>query len=160
MRSTRRISGLLLALFCAAGAVSAQTAALRHEWVRVTLDKALSQPVSGRMLIFLAPASVETKDPNTVDITMMSPTSVYVAAKEVAHLAPGESVDVDVDDVVFPQPFSQAPAGSYRLQAVLDVHHSYNYDGRSAGWPPLRRQRSISVSLFPSRPTRWRNGPT
>ena len=133
MRSTRRISGLLLALFCAAGAVSAQTGAPRHEWVRVTLDKALSQAVSGRMLIFMAPAGVETKDPDSVDMNMMSPTSVYVAAKEVAHLAPGESVDVDVDDIVFPQPFSQAPAGSYRLQAVLDVHHSYNYDGRSAG---------------------------
>jgi hypothetical protein len=133
MSSTRLISGLLLALFCAAGAVSAQTGAPRHEWVRVTLDRALSQVVSGRMLIFLAPASVETKDPDSVDMNMMSPTSVYVAAKEVAHLAPGESVDIDVDDIAFPHPFSQATAGSYRLQAVLDVHHSYNYDGRSAG---------------------------
>ncbi len=85
------------------------------------------------MLIFMAPASVDTKDPNTVDMDMMSPTSVYVAAKEVAHLAPGESVDVDVDDIVFTRPVSQAPAGSYRLQAVLDVHHNYNYDGRTAG---------------------------
>src|SRR5271156_4695064 len=133
MSSTRRISGQLLALFCAAVVVSAQTVVHRHEWVRVTLDKPIAQAVSGRMLIFMAPASVDTKDPNTVDMDMMSPTSVYVAAKEVAHLAPGESVDVDVDDIVFPQPFSQAPAGGYRLQAVLDVHHNYNYDGRAAG---------------------------
>jgi hypothetical protein len=133
MSSYRRTTRLLLTLFCAAVAVSAQTGVHRHEWVRVTLDKAIAQAVSGRMLIFMAPAGVDTKDPNTVDIDMMSPTSVYVAAKEVAHLAPGESVDVDVDDIVFPQPFSQAPAGGYRLQAVLDVHHNYNYDGRGAG---------------------------
>src|ERR1700722_7755782 len=133
MSSYRRTSGLLLTLFCAPVAVSAQTGAHAHEWVRVTLDQASSQAVSGRMLIFMAPASVDTKDPNSVDMDMMSPTSVYVAAKEVAHLAPGESVDVDVDDVIFPRPFSQAPAGSYRLQAVLDVHHNYNYDGRTSG---------------------------
>jgi Putative esterase len=137
MNSYRRIPGLLLGIFCAAVAVSAQTVVHPHEWVRVTLDKTISQTVSGavsgRMLIFMMPAGVDTKDPNSVDIDMMSPTSVYVAAKEVAHLAPGESVDVDVDDIVFPQPFSQAPAGSYRLQAVLDVHHKYNYDGRAAG---------------------------
>ena len=133
MSGSRCKSGVLLALFWAAGAVSAQTAPPRHEWVRVTLDKALSGVVSGRMLIFMAPASEGTKDPDAVDIDMMSPTSVYVAAKEVAHLAPGESVDVDVDDIVFPQPFSHAPAGSYRLQAVLDVYHNYNYDGRVPG---------------------------
>jgi hypothetical protein len=72
-------------------------------------------------------------DGNSVDMNMMSPTSVYVAAKEVVHLVPGESVDIDADDLVFPQPLARAPAGSYRVQAVLDVHHSYNYAGRVAG---------------------------
>jgi hypothetical protein len=67
------------------------------------------------------------------DLDMMSPTSVYVAAKEVAHLIPGETVDLDADDLVFPGPLSKAPAGKYRAQVVLDIHHSYNYDGRSAG---------------------------
>jgi hypothetical protein len=66
-------------------------------------------------------------------MNMMSPTSVYVAAKEVAHLAPGASVDIDADDLVFPRPLSGAPAGGYRVQAVLDVHHNYNYAGRAAG---------------------------
>lgn len=42
-------------------------------------------------------------------------------------------MDIDVDDVVFPQPFAEAPAGGYHLQAVLDVHHNYNYSGRVAG---------------------------
>jgi hypothetical protein len=139
MSSIRRVSGLLLALCCATVAASAQTGVPRHLWVRVTLDKAISQEVSGRMLIFMAPASVDTEDRNSVDMDMMSPTSVYVAAKEVAHLAPGESVDVDVDDLVCPQPFSQAPAGSYRLQAVLDVHHSYTMmDAPPATWSAHR----------------------
>ena len=66
-------------------------------------------------------------------MNMMSPTSVYVVAKEVPHLAPGESVDIDADDIVFPRPLSKAPAGSYRVQAVLDVYHNYNYQGRVAG---------------------------
>ena len=63
----------------------------------------------------------------------MSPTSVYVAAKEVDYLAPGDSIDIDVDDIVFPGPLRQAAPGSYRVQAVLDVHHTYNYEGRAAG---------------------------
>jgi hypothetical protein len=66
-------------------------------------------------------------------MNMMSPISVYVAAREVLYLAPGESVDLDAHDVAFPRPLSQAPAGNYRLQAVPDVHHSYNYDGRAPG---------------------------
>ncbi|MGC2398232.1 MAG: alpha/beta hydrolase-fold protein [Acidobacteriaceae bacterium] len=81
----------------------------------------------------MAPAGAGTKDSDSVDMNMMSPDSVYVAAKEVPHLVGGDSVDVDVDDVVFPRPFSQAPAGKYRLQAVLDVDRTYNYAGRVAG---------------------------
>jgi hypothetical protein len=64
---------------------------------------------------------------------MMSLTSTYIAAKEVPILMPGASVDIDADDIAFPKPLSEAPTGEYRVQAVLDVHHSYNYEGRSAG---------------------------
>jgi len=66
-------------------------------------------------------------------MNMMSPESVYVAAKEISSLAPGESIDIDADDLVFPRPLSQAAAGAYRAQAVLDVRHTYNYDGREPG---------------------------
>lgn len=64
---------------------------------------------------------------------MMSPTSVSIAAKEIASLAPGQIVDIDADDTVFPAPFSQASQGDYQAQAVLDVAHTYNYDGRQPG---------------------------
>jgi enterochelin esterase-like enzyme len=135
-RRARFAFGLLPAItFAAVLAACSQTAgqASRHDFFRISLGTTFAGPVSGRMLLFIAPSSADGNDEKPVDIDMMSPASVYVAAKEVAHLAPGDSVDIDADDIAFPQPFSKAPAGSYRLQAVLDVHHSYNYDGRVAG---------------------------
>jgi hypothetical protein len=113
-------------LVCVCATVVAQT----HPFFRVTLDRSFAGPVSGRLLLFVAPA---TGDGSAVDMDMMAPTSVYVVAKEVPQLLPGSSVEIDGDDVVFPRPLSQAAAGSYRVQAVLDVNHSYNYDGRGAG---------------------------
>ncbi len=131
MSGRRMTMGLSLVLAFAAAAAFPQTAD-NHRFLHVTLDKTFTEPASGRLLVFMAPVT-EAKDTGSVDTDMMAPTSVYVAAKEVAHLAPGESVDIDLDDTVFPAPFSNAPPGNYRLQAVLDVHHSYNYDGRSPG---------------------------
>jgi len=124
----------LLLLAFAFGVCDAQqqpaTEAAKHAFIRVTLDSSFPGPVSGRLLLFVAPPS---GDASVVDINMMSPQAVYVAAKEVPRLAPGESVDIDADGQVFPRPLSQAAPGSYRAQAVLDVHHSYNYDGRAPG---------------------------
>jgi S-formylglutathione hydrolase FrmB len=102
----------------------------QHTFFHVALDRAFQGPVSGRLLLFIAPLS---DDAPAVDINMMMPESVYVAAKEVVHLSPGESIDIDADDIAFPRPLSQAVAGNYRAQAVLDVHHSYNYNGRAPG---------------------------
>ncbi|MGA8728364.1 MAG: alpha/beta hydrolase-fold protein [Terracidiphilus sp.] len=125
----------------------------QHEFFHVSLSRSFTHPVSGRLLLFVGQAS---GDPASVDIHMMTPTSTYVAAKEVPELEPGQTVDVDVDDVVFPNPLSKASAGSYSIQAVLDVHHSYNYDGRSAGdlvsaveaiAIPLNSQGTPSLSL-------------
>jgi len=102
----------------------------QHTFFHVLLDRSFSKQFSGRLLLFVAKPS---SDASRVDIDMMSPTSVYVAAKEVMQLAPGESVDIDADDLVFPGPLSKAPAGSYRVQAVLDLYHSYNYNSRAPG---------------------------
>ena len=94
----------------------------QHDFFHVVLGGSFSGPVSGRLLLFIGQAS---GDSTKVDMDMMSPESVYVVAKEVSRLAPGESVDVDADDLVFPRPLAQAAAGSYRVQAVLDVGHTY-----------------------------------
>ena len=45
-------------------------------------------------------------------------------------LAPGESVEVDADEIAYPQPFSNMPPADYEVQVVLDPDHSYNYSGR------------------------------
>ena len=102
----------------------------QHELIHVSLSRTFAHPVSGRLLLFLSHSTGESR---SVDVDMMSPTSTYVAAKELEDLKPGETVDIDLDDIVFPKPVSQASAGAYNIQAVLDVNHSYNYDGRSAG---------------------------
>jgi hypothetical protein len=102
----------------------------RHTFFHVTLDSSFKELFSGRLLVFVGPAADSEQ---AVDMQMMSLKSVYIAAREVRNLAPGETVDIDLDDEVFPRPLSQANAGTYRAQAVLDVHHRYNYDGRSAG---------------------------
>ena len=124
---------VLLWLFaCFTCAINAQVSSgpSQHTFFHVTLDNPTSGSVSGRLLLFIAPA---TGDSTSVDVDIMAPASVYVAAKEVPHLERGESIDIDADDLVFPSPFSTAPAGEYRVQAVLDIHHSYNYDGRAPG---------------------------
>jgi enterochelin esterase-like enzyme len=109
----------------------------RHAFIHVALDKSLGDsiksPVAGRLLLFIGPVSPDGKLSDSVDMQMMAIASVYISAKEIPSLVPGASVDIDADDIVFPAPLSQAPGGKYQAQALLDVHHSYNYDGRSAG---------------------------
>jgi hypothetical protein len=56
-----------------------------------------------------------------------------IAAREVARLEPGATVDFDADVTAFPTPFSQLEPGRYAVQAVLDRDHSYNYTGRGPG---------------------------
>jgi S-formylglutathione hydrolase FrmB len=142
---------LLLTFVCTAVAAPAQAPGETppHSFFRVSLEHSFTSPVSGRLLLFIAPGAGDAKEATSVDMDMMSPTSVYVVAKEVPHLAPGESVDMDADDVVFPQPLARAPAGSYRVQAVLDVHHNYNYEGREPG-DLLSTPVTVSVPLAAS----------
>jgi len=126
------LAALLLATAVTVGKSQTEAPAAhpRHEFFHVVLSGSFAHPFSGRLLLFIGQQS---GDSATVDMNMMSPESVYVAAKEVAHLATGESIDVDADDLVFPRPLSEAAAGTYRVQAVLDVGHTYNYEGRASG---------------------------
>jgi hypothetical protein len=124
---------LIVATSHAQQTVAPQQHALFHVILDKSLTRSVNTPVSGRLLLFIGPASPDGKPSDSVDMQMMALTSVYIAAKEIPGLAPGASVDIDADDIVFPAPLSQAPNGSYQVQAVLDVHRSYNYDGRSAG---------------------------
>jgi hypothetical protein len=99
----------------------------QHLFFRVTLGPEITAPASGRLLIFVAPGT----NAKEVDTNPFQPSEVYVAAKEVPWLKPGDSIDIDTDDLAFPAAFSSIKPGDYQAQAVLDVNHSYNYGGRS-----------------------------
>ena len=106
-----------------------------HLFFRVTLDPGM-QPASGRLLIFLEPGSGATH----VGANEFRPSATSIAAKEISGLQPGASIDVDVDNVAFPAPFSALKPGTYQAQAILDVRHTYAYDGPAAGRPGKRRR--------------------
>lgn len=119
-------SSFSILAFCAACAFAQEP---RHLFFRVTAGPEITAPVSGRLLIFL-----EAGDgAKSVDMNEFRPGAVLIAAKEIERLAPGESVDVDTDGIVYPKPFSDLKPGDYQAQAVLDVGHTYNYSGRTAG---------------------------
>ena len=113
-----------------------------HSFFHVELGSAETQPVSGRLLLF----AIDAKDAeaaakahggdgkvDAVDTSPFFPTQTAVAAREVSRLVPGQMIDIDTDRIAFPRGWSQLPAGDYYVQAVLDVHHDYNYSGRDAG---------------------------
>ncbi|MGH9656154.1 MAG: alpha/beta hydrolase, partial [Bryobacteraceae bacterium] len=120
-------SALLLLAFCFF--LPAAFGAQHHLFFRIVLGKQFSKPVSGRLLLFLKPGFGASRiDPNP-----FHPKSVYVAAKEIHDLAPGSAVEIDTDAVAFPSGFSQFAPGDYQAQALVDVNHSYTYNGRGPG---------------------------
>lgn len=119
-----RLLVLPLLLSCAC----AQTAT-PHLFFRVTLGSAMQQPASGRLLIFLEPGSGAKQ----VQANEFRPSATSIAAEEVHGLAPGASVDIDVDGLAFPAPFSSLQPKTYQAEAILDVNHTYAYDGLEPG---------------------------
>jgi len=100
-----------------------------HVFFHVQAAATLQAPLNGRLLIFVAKGSGD----KAVDIDMLHPEAVSVAAKEVRDLAPGEAVEVDADEAAFPKPFSNLAPGDYEAQAVVDIDHRYPYNGRHPG---------------------------
>jgi hypothetical protein len=112
---------LIMFLF-ACGAAATQTKPHPHIVVTLSRDVAAAG-VSGRLLIFMS-----NKPDSPLRPTWGSaPRDLWIAAKEIPHLAPGDSVELDADDRAFPEPFSKAPNGEYRIRAVLDTNHTYAY---------------------------------
>jgi Putative esterase len=52
---------------------------------------------------------------------------VWIAAKEVHALTPQDPVELDPDELAYPEKFRTAPEGNYKIQAVLDVNHDFAY---------------------------------
>ena len=109
-----------------------------HRYFHVQLGPNETQPMSGRLLLFAmdaAAAKAQSKGGavTEVDANPFHPTQTAIAADEVDRLMPGQMIDIDADRLAFPSAWSKLPAGDYVVQAVLDVHHDYNYLGRSTG---------------------------
>jgi hypothetical protein len=100
-----------------------------HLFFRVTLSSGISGPASGRLLVFLQEGSGATE----IRVSELHPSATFVAASEISDVEPGSSVDIDVDQLAFPAPFSSLKPGTYQAQAVLDVNHTYAYDGLQPG---------------------------
>lgn len=121
---------LILTLLCL---VLPCATALAQLQFKVTLDPASTADtaVSGRLIVMMTQGEVRAGAvrPGFGDDT----DKVWVTAREISRLAPGESVLVYPDELAFPTPFSKAPVGNYMISAELDVDHNAAYNFASAG---------------------------
>jgi hypothetical protein len=105
----------------------ASAAPLRFE---ITLDPSVApQGSSGRLLVFLADAA----KPREVLNGGFVPGETWIAAKEVEFFATGSTIVFDADQIAYPKPFSQAPAGDHEFMALLDPDHSYSRNAQDGG---------------------------
>jgi len=139
MRDMHRAIAIVLGCGLFAGVALARTdAPVAHSQFHVQLGSTLTQPASGRLLLFAtdakaAIAAAKDGKVDEVDANPFGATQASVAAREVSRLAPGQGVDIDADALAYPAGWSQLPPGDYFVQAVLDSNHDYNYGGRGAG---------------------------
>jgi enterochelin esterase-like enzyme len=130
--------GLVGAVIGAGLASIATAAPAGHPILEVNVSPAVSAPKGGRLLVFAEPiAAAEAKAKGgplrPVNIQNVAEPGQAVAAAEVERATPGAHLAIDLDQTAFPEGFSHLPPGEYAVQAVLDVHHTYNYGGRVAG---------------------------
>ena len=98
----------------------------QHPTFRVSVSPELgSAPLSGRLIVMMSnqPGPADTLAPSFGPDAH----SVWVAAKEVHGLTPQTPVDLDPDELAYPAAFCSAPAGNYKMKAVLDVDHNFAY---------------------------------
>src|SRR4051812_6423275 len=101
--------------------------------IPVTVAPALGEHFSGRLIVFAEKAKPDAKPADAVDFSPFEPTGASIAAREVSDLGPNTIAQIDGEADAFPGPLSSLPPGTYRVQAVLDRNHNYNYGGRDAG---------------------------
>jgi S-formylglutathione hydrolase FrmB len=128
MIKNRSLGFLLLWWTLAAIPAIAQSPGVPHPIrFHIRIQPELSQtPVSGRMIVFLSPGNQPQKELGPG----FGPAArgVWFAAKEVSNLKGNETVEIDPDDLAYPQPMSRAPKGDYQAMVLLDSSHIYAYD--------------------------------
>ena len=101
MRDLRGVAAIVLACGLFVDVAMARTEApVAHSQFHVELGSALTEPVSGRLLLFAtdAKAAVAAAKDGKVDEVDASPfgaVQASVAAREVGRLQPGQGVDID-----------------------------------------------------------------
>jgi S-formylglutathione hydrolase FrmB len=131
-RMCRGLLHLCFLLFTLPGLLSGQTGEPIHFRVKLAAELG-SKPRSGRLLIFLSSSNKPEKELRPAFASEAH--SVWITAREVAGLRPGASVEVHGDDLSYPAPLAQAPAGDYQAMALLDVTHHYAYNDDSTDDP-------------------------
>jgi S-formylglutathione hydrolase FrmB len=97
---------------------------------RITLSKELAtQTSAGRLFVLM---SDQAQDQPVLS-TGFSPGSTWLAAMEVEAVAPGQTIELNPESLVYPKPFAQARPGSYQFMALLDTDHNYAYNGLGEG---------------------------
>jgi pimeloyl-ACP methyl ester carboxylesterase len=125
MSRLRRRLGVVLFVFSSFNLIAQNSGPLRFE---ISLDPSLSSSaVSGRLIIFM------TNDPTPQKILgrqFGEPENVktWATAREVPLLAPDETVELDPNELAYPEAFSKAPSGDYQVMALLDVDHNAAYN--------------------------------
>jgi hypothetical protein len=117
---------LLLPFSLALRAYAEPCPAKLHPSFAVALAPGLSsEPVSGRLIVLMS----NQPGPEQKLVPSFGPDahSVWVAAKEVHNLTPRQPVELNPDELAYPDAFCTAPEGSYRIRAVLDVDHNFAY---------------------------------
>jgi len=124
------ILALSIALVPRAEAASCPSA--QHPTFKVAVAPALStEPLSGRLIVLMtnAPLQEGRLTPNFGPDAH----SVWVAAKEIHGLSSEQPVELDPDELAYPDAFCAAAAGAYKVKAVLDVNHDFAYGYDSSG---------------------------
>src|SRR5216684_38507 len=89
--------------------------------IDVILSSTLQGDFSGRLLVFAEPVDTGVgAEPNDVDASVIRPTDVAVAAREVVTFGSNRQATIDLDQAATPRPFSKLAAGDYWVQVVLD----------------------------------------
>jgi hypothetical protein len=98
----------------------------QHTNFRIAIARGLtSEQLSGRLIVMM---STQSKTAEQITPSFGPDAhSVWVTAKEIHDLTPDTPVELDPDELAYPQKFCMAPEGSYKLQAVLDVNHDFAY---------------------------------
>jgi hypothetical protein len=100
-----KIMKALFVLLLTSSAIAAQAMPVRVVF-HVSLGQASATSVSGRLLVFVKPLGPTDKRPvAAVNMDQIDTHATAIAAREVAHLEPGATVELDADVTAFPTPF-------------------------------------------------------